>query len=241
MNGTKYGGYHSYDKFGLLRSARAIISNPVVKTHIVDNPGGNGSINLTTSLTGVPLYNNRTITESFIVPFGAKKWDALLSELFQYLDGQPMSLIMDSDPGYYWNAVSTVSGVDKSSDTHMKLNIVSDVEPFKYERYSSAEDWEWDHFNFETGVIRDYRDIYVDGELDFEIIGSKAPVIPGFILADVTSDISVGYYDAVLDKSVLVNLSENEDTSDIIIREGINTLHFYGVGYVTIDYRGGIL
>ena len=50
MDGTKYGGYHSYEKFGLLRSARPVISDPEVKTHIVDNPGANGDIDLTTSL-----------------------------------------------------------------------------------------------------------------------------------------------------------------------------------------------
>lgn len=241
MDGTKYGGYHSYEKFGLLRSARPVISDPEVKTHIVDNPGANGDIDLTTSLTGVPQYKNRTITESYIVIGDRRQREHLPSRLYSHFDGSREYIIIDNDPGYMWLGRSLVKGVDKSSETHMKLNIVSDVEPFKYERFSSIDDWEWDYLNFETGIIREYKDIYVDGICEIEIIGTKKPSIPVFHLSNVTSDISVEYYDGVLDRTVLANLSKREDTSDIIIREGINRLSFYGVGHVSIEYRGGIL
>ncbi len=241
MDGTKYGGYHSYEKFGLLRSERPIISDPEVKTHIVDNPGGNGDIDLTTSLTGVPQYKNRTITESFIAVGNKRLREQLPSKLYAHFDGSREYIIMDSDPGYMWFGRSMVKGIDKTNETHMRLNIVSDVEPFKYERFSSTEDWEWDSLNFETGIIRDYRNLYVNGELDVEIIGTKAPVNPKFRLSGVTSDISVEFYDPALDIETVANLSKGEDSSDIIIREGINVLHFRGKGYVTIEYRGGIL
>lgn len=241
MDGTKYGGIHSYDKFGLLRSARPVISDPEVKTHIIDNPGSDGEIDLTTSLTGVPQYKNRTITESYIVIGNKKQREQLPSRLYSHFDGSREFIILDNDPGYMWVGRSMVKGVDKTNETHMKLNIVSNVEPFKYERFSSVQDWEWDCLNFETGIIRDYRELYVNGELDVEIIGTKAPVSPKFRLSGVTSDISVEYYDAVLDTETVANLSKGEDTSDIIIRDGVNVLHFTGNGFVTIEYRGGIL
>ena len=241
MNGTIYGSDHSFKEFGLLRSARPVISDPEVKTHIVDNPGGNGEIDLTTSLTGVPLYKNRTITESFVAIGNKRAWEQLPSRLNQLLDGHRNYIIMDSDPGYMWLGRSMLKGTDMTNDTHMKLNIVSNVEPFKYERFSSTEDWEWDCLNFETGIIRDYRDLYVNGELDVEIIGTKAPVSPTFSFWGVASDLIVEFYDHVLDIETVANLSKGEDTSDIIIREGLNVLHFTGKGYVTIEYRGGIL
>lgn len=240
MDGTKYDTHHSHKVFGLLRTARTVISPPEEKKHIVDNPGGNGNIDLSTSLTGVPLYHNRTITESFIIPFVRNKSEKILSKIYQLLDGQLTRIVFDSEPDYYWLGKPMVSGVDKSNETHMVLNIVSDVEPFKYERFSSTEDWEWDSFNFETGIIRDYRDIYVGGELAVEIIGTKMPVSPVFRTSEVLQDMLVEYYDPLLDRTVEASLLDTT-TPDIIIREGAQKLKFTGTGYVTIEYRGGIL
>ena len=240
MDGTKYDTHHSHNVFGLLRTARTVVSPPVEKKHIVDNPGGSGNIDLSTSLTGVPLYHNRTITEKFIIPFVKNKSEKILSKIYQILDGQLTRIVFDSEPEYYWLGKPMVSDVDKSNETHMRLNIVSDVQPYKYERYSSIEDWEWDSLNFETGIIRDYRDIYVDGYLEFEIIGTKMPVSPVFRTSEVMQDMLVEYYDPLFDRTVEASLLDTA-TPDIIIREGAQKLKFTGTGYVTIEYRGGIL
>lgn len=241
LNGTHYNSSHSYEDFNLLRTAPKKISPPQIKSNLIDNPGGNGKIDLSTSHTGVPLYNDRIITESFMIPFAQKRSEHILSEIYRILDGAKAQIWFDEQPDYYWVGKPMVKNVDKSNDTHLKLDIESEVFPFKYERFSSLDDWEWDYLNFETGIIREYNDIYIDGECYVEIIGTKMPSIPKFYLSDVTADISVEYYDAALDRTALVNLSQKEDTSDIIIREGLCRLHFYGVGYVSIEYRGGIL
>lgn len=241
MTGTTYDSKHSYKDFGLIRSARPVISSPTVKRHIIDNPGGNGDIDVSLALYGVPMYNNRTITENYIFPYNSKKWDSVISDINQNLDGIEQFIVIDSDPWYRWLGTPLLATPDKSSETHMKLSVVSEVRPFKYERYSSAEDWLWDDLDFETGIIRDYRDIYIDGSLDFVIIGTKMPASPTFILSDVEEEITVNYFDYVLNHEETVNLSKSEDTSGLIMREGENILHFSGTGYVTINYRGGIL
>lgn len=228
---------NSYKDFGLLRTAPTEISSPVVKKQIVDNPGGNGNIDLTDSLTGVPLYENRQIVEKYIMVGNKQSWDSRLSALYKLLDGQQGNILLDSDPGYFWHGRTLITAVDKSAETHMKITVTSDVEPFKYERFSSNAAWEWDSLNFDTGIIRDYRNIAVDGELIFEIIGTKMPAVPSFSPSNVTDPIQVRFEG----KSFDLPADLTTEVDSIVIREGLNVLTFFGKGAVTINFRGGIL
>lgn len=245
MTGTTYGVgstlYHSFNDFHLIRTALPVISPPKVKTHILSNPCGNGDINVSNILTGIPVYESRTITEFFIIPGNKKQWDEIISSLYQLFDGTEMWIMLDSDPWYKWLGIPLIKNIDKSADTYLKVQIESVVKPFKYEKYSSIEDWLWDDLNFETGIIREYNNINIDGELTYTIIGSKMPVSPSIIVNNEIAGLEVTYYDAILDKTIHVDLIEDNDTSEIIIYEGINNLHFKGAGYISIDYRGGIL
>ncbi len=241
MTGTKYDSKHSYNDFGLIRTALPVISPPIVKKHILSIPCGNGDIDVSNVPTGLPVYENRTITESFIIPGNKKKWDDLISKLYQWFDGSEQWIEIDSDPWYKWLGIPLITNVDKSADTYLKVDIQSTVKPFKYEKYSSIEDWLWDDFNFETGIIRDYRNIDTDGGIDIKIIGSKMPTTPDIIVNSEASGLYVKYYDAVIGKEINIDLVSDNDTSEIILYEGINNLEFIGTGNVSIDYRGGIL
>src|SRR5699024_1202745 len=70
----------------------------------------------------------------------------------------------------------------KSSEKYSTIVIDGEVEPYKYELFSSLEDWEWDSFNFETGIIREYKDLRVDGELALTIAGRRKRIVPAFIV-----------------------------------------------------------
>ncbi len=62
-NGLK----NTWTDWQLIPKARLVANPPEMKTHYVDIPGRNGSIDLTTFLTGEPAYENRTGTWEFIV------------------------------------------------------------------------------------------------------------------------------------------------------------------------------
>lgn len=236
MNGVKFGSKHSYDDWGLILKSRPVISPPSPKTVYVDIPASDGIIDLTESLTGDVKFENRTITCEFNVLDARNRWSNIYSEILDFLHGQNMRIILDEDPTYYYIGRLKVNEW-KSNKKTSTITIEGTVEPYKLEMFSSLEDWEWDSFNFETGIVRDYRNIRVDGSLNFTIEGRRKSVVPSFIVkSDDGSGLKVKFNGTTYD---LVDGTDR--VLNIIIKNGTNTLYFTGDGTVSIDYRGGRL
>lgn len=236
MDGVTFGTKHSYRDWGLLLKSRPVISPPSPKTVYVDIPGSDGIIDLTESLTGDVKFDNRTIKCEFVVLDARNRWSDIYSEIMDYLHGQRMRVRLDEDPTYYYEGRLQVNEW-KSDKVTSTITIEGDVEPYKMEMFSSLEDWEWDSFNFETGIIRDYKEIRVDESLTFTIEGRRKSVVPSFtVVSDDGSGLQVRFngttYDLPDGTSRVLN---------IVIRNGENTLYFTGNGTVSIDYRGGRL
>lgn len=236
MDGVTFGTKHSYRDWGLLLKSRPVISPPSPKTVYVDIPGSDGIIDLTESLTGDVKFDNRTITCEFVVLDARNRWSDIYSEIMDYLHGQRMKVRLDEDPTYYYEGRLQVNEW-KSDKVTSTITIEGDVEPYKMEMFSSLEEWEWDSFNFETGIIRDYKEIRVDESLTFTIEGRRKSVVPSFTVAsDDGSGLQVRFngttYDLPDGTSRVLN---------IVIKNGTNTLYFTGNGTVSIDYRGGRL
>lgn len=236
MNGVTFGSKHSYDDWGLILKSRPVISPPSPKTVYVDIPASDGIIDLTESLTGDVKFENRTITCEFNVLDARNRWSNIYSEILDFLHGQNMRVILDEDPTYYYIGRLKVNEW-KSNKKTSTITIEGTVEPYKLEMFSSLEDWEWDSFNFETGIVRDYRNIRVDGSLNFTIEGRRKSVVPSFIVkSDDGSGLKVKFNGTTYD---LVDGTDR--VLNIIIKNGTNTLYFTGDGTVSIDYRGGRL
>lgn len=236
MDGVTFGTKHSYRDWGLLLKSRPVISPPSPKTVYVDIPGSDGIIDLTGSLTGDVKFDNRTIKCEFVVLDARNRWSDIYSEIMDYLHGQRMRVRLDEDPTYYYEGRLQVNEW-KSDKVTSTITIEGDVEPYKMEMFSSLEDWEWDSFNFETGIIRDYKEIRVDESLTFTIEGRRKSVVPSFtVVSDDGSGLQVRFngttYDLPDGTSRVLN---------IVIKNGTNTLYFTGNGTVSIDYRGGRL
>ena len=236
MDGVTFGTKHSYRDWGLLLKSRPVISPPSPKTVYVDIPGSDGIIDLTESLTGDVKFDNRTIKCEFVVLDARNRWSDIYSEIMDYLHGQRMKVRLDEDPTYYYEGRLQVNEW-KSDKVTSTITIEGDVEPYKMEMFSSLEDWEWDSFNFETGIIRDYKEIRVDESLTFTIEGRRKSVVPSFTVAsDDGSGLQVRFngttYDLPDGTSRVLN---------VVIKNGTNTLYFTGNGTVSIDYRGGRL
>lgn len=236
MDGVTFGTKHSYRDWGLLLKSRPVISPPSPKTVYVDIPGSDGIIDLTESLTGDVKFDNRTIKCEFVVLDARNRWSDIYSEIMDYLHGQRMKVRLDEDPTYYYEGRLQVNEW-KSDKVTSTITIEGDVEPYKMEMFSSLEDWEWDSFNFETGIIRDYKEIRVDESLTFTIEGRRRSVVPSFtVVSDDGSGLQVRFngttYDLPDGTSRVLN---------IVIKNGTNTLYFTGNGTVSIDYRGGRL
>ena len=113
------------------------------------------------------------------------------------------------------------------------LTISGTADPYKYEQFSSGDEWLWDPFNFNTGNIRTANEILVDGEREVRLLPTKIPVVPRFIC---TTPMTVDF------KDYEVNLPEGEFESPYIeLGNEENVLRFKGNGMVSILYRGGVL
>jgi len=239
MFGTK----DSWVDWYLIPSSRPVFKPPTPKYKFVDIPGADYHIDLSSVLTGDIAYNSREGSIEFIVDNGQlsdynhEHWANLYSEIMDYLHGKILKAIpIDDDPSFCYEGRFTVNEW-KSDANNSKITIDYNVNPYKLERFGSLEDWEWDSFNFENGIIRDYRDLRVNGTLEHIVYGRRMRVTPSFI---VKSDDGKGL-------KVTFN-GETYDIKDGVSRviniqtvEGTNVFTFKGNGTVSIDYRGGCL
>lgn len=232
MKGVLFGDKHSYKDWGLILAERPVITPPKVKTNYIDVPNANGSLDLTEILSDDVKYENREMTFKFIVLEDRKRWHEIYSNIQEYLHGQEMKIILDEDRSYYYTGRCSVDDWTSSKVTST-IVIKALVEPYKLELYSSLEEWQWDDFNFESGIVRNYKDIVVNGEHELIIEGTRLQVIPSFIVDGSMSVTFNGHtYQLPAGTSKILN---------IVIKQGVNTLKFIGNGKVSVDYRGGRL
>lgn len=234
-----FGNKHTYKDWGLVPTTRPLFDMPPAKTVYVDIPGADGSLDLTTSLTGDVMFENRSASFEFQV-ISRRDWVQVYSNIADYLHGQKMRIVLDDDPQYFYLGRAQINKwkSDKNFST-ITIDVIAD--PYKYELFSSTEDWLWDPFNFETGLIRDYRNIRVEGSLWFTIPGTRKKVTPTFT---VVSDDGSGLTLQNRTKSPWVQVSLPDGITrnpKIVVADGKNTFFFTGTGTVTIDYRGGRL
>lgn len=237
-----FGTKNTWADWYLIPSSRPVFNPPEPKTKFVDIPGADWHLDLSTVLTGDIAYGPREGSIEFIVDNGqlsdykADAWFEVYSEIMDYLHGQMVKATLEDDPNFYYEGRFSVN--EWKSDPHnSKIVIDYTVSPYKYEATSSLEDWLWDPFSFESGIVREYKNLRVNGTLDFVVVGRRMSVTPSFI---VTSDDGSGL--KVTFNGTTYDLPDGT-TRVINIKtvEGKNALTFTGNGTVSIDYRGGRL
>lgn len=237
MHGVTFGTKHSYNDWGLLLKSRPTISPPEPKTIYVDIPGADGSIDLTESLTGEVSYKNRTISCEFVVMKDRIYWSEIYSNILDYLHGKKMKIILDEDPAYYYIGRLNVNEW-KSDKKTSSIVVEGNVEPYKYEITSSTEDWIWDSFNFESGIILPkLNEITITDSWDLNFQNTRKSIIPTFTVISTNGE---GMTASVSNNKGIVNLTLPDGVTKnptFILCEGSNTISIRGNGTVTVDFR----
>lgn len=227
---VRIGDKYTFNDWGLKLSSMTI-EFPETKKNLVNIPGADGSIDLTEALGDV-AYKNRQLEFVFDALGAYENWHVLCTDIADYLHGRTMKIILDTDPYYYYLGRLDLE-TEKTDDTIHEIVLSGEVDPYKYELQSSMEDWLWGPFNFRTGIIRNYKNLNVNGSRTVNIIGRRKPIVPT-IISD--ADMTVAFNG----KTYRVRAGEQK-IYRILIREGNNYLTFSGKGTISIDYRGGIL
>ncbi|MBQ8982715.1 MAG: mtfA protein [Lachnospiraceae bacterium] len=231
LYGVTIGDKHSYEDLGLYLESKTI-SSPMPQTKRVSVPARNGSIDMSEVVTGHPTYQDRTIDMVFYSPKQIDDWPAEISFIRNQLAGQHLKICFDDDPAFYW--LGRIESVAQDIDNPVEhIHITAIVDPYKYAINSSDEDWLWDPFDFEQGIVNELYDMEVDGSLEVQIIGQRKYVNPIIISsAAMTVEYEGQTYPVRAGSQIMY---------DIVLTKEVDTLIFHGTGTVSINYVGGSL
>lgn len=247
-----FGEKNTWDDWRLVPASRPVFNPPEPKIKTLDVPGGNGLIDLSQSLTGYPVYQNRTGSFEFIVMNDFKRWHIAYSDIMDYLHGQTMRAVLEDEPDYFYEGRFSVKEW-KSEKNWSRISIDYSVGPYKWSRLSSIEDWLWDPFNFQNGIIRSalVKNISVTPatkilNLNAAVLG-RAPVCPKF---SVSTSAKRGVHIRFLNPQLGIDLTKLLPDGTAQIPEFIffgdkgAVVHLWcdsGSGNVSIDFRQGRL
>lgn len=125
-----FGDKNTWDDWHLVPSTRPVFNPPTLKKKTLEISGGNGLIDVSESLTGYPLYNNREGSIEFIVMNDYKRWEEAYSDVMNYLHGQFMKAFLEDDPEYYYEGRFTVNNW-KSDSKWSLITIDYSLSPYK--------------------------------------------------------------------------------------------------------------
>lgn len=135
----------------LVPMSRPLVNAPAMKTNIIDLPGADGQIDLSTVVSGKPVYSNRTGTWEFMVqngwkpnlefPYDTQSWVTMFSLIMNTLDGKMMKVLLDNEsvldsetgvysPSWYYKGRITISNWN-TGDHYSTITLGYDLEPYK--------------------------------------------------------------------------------------------------------------
>nr|WP_289698171.1 hypothetical protein [Enterocloster clostridioformis] len=235
--GALINGKHTYRDLKLVIGNNDIVQTPAPKVNIIDIPGSSHRLDLTDTLTGRVEYEGRTLTFSFGIRTSRDSWPAVCRQVMLLYHGQKVKVILDTEPEYYYEGRAVIEDFDRVG-TLGTFTMKVDADAYKYEIHDSLGNWEWDGFNFETGIVREYADIAVDGSTSLYVYGSDIPMTPVFNITDYSTEkdayirFSSKRYNLIAGKNRFAALS---------IPPSGGRIYFYGKYTASVDVRGGSL
>ena len=225
---------NTWDDWHLIPAARPEFAAPKGKNKFVKIPGRYyGGVDISQAVVNYPLYGCREGTLSFYVANDYGDWLDRYNEITDYLHWHELKVILDDDPGFYYEGTFSVEEWQNTKD-YSTLNIKYKLHPYKREVISTGEDWLWDPFDFELGVINDKYHITVTEEYRLTLYNLQERVSPTFNCS--TEHIELRF------NGKLYNLPSGVSRNPLIVLQpGYNTIDLYGYGTIDINFRGGML
>lgn len=220
-----------------LKMVSMYIPMPDPKTYLISIPYASGSIDLSEVTGNVNYEDRKGIEFSFVLYDGSyDKWATALSSIAMWIHGKKVQVIPDNDFNFYYVCRLEVDG-KKSNRINGKIVISGTAEPFKCDILASDDDWLWDPFSFETGVIRELSDLAItENNKRIWIAAGGIPSVPEFIVWE-SSNLRV-IYNGKIFQMLIPGIYR---FPQIKIGEESVTLEFEGTGRLAIRYRGRFL
>lgn len=173
---TETDAFHT-SELGLKMTALKI-PFPSPKTNYISVPGASGNIDLS-EVFGRVLYEDRSnVTFEFVLRGNFDLWEVVTFRIATMIHGKKCKVIVDNDLSHYYVCRLSVDR-SKSKRSVGTITLSGTAESFKYDIYNTAEEWLWDTFDFEEGVLREYNEITVsEYNKELVLIGGIMPQVP---------------------------------------------------------------
>lgn len=126
---VRFGDRHSWDDWRLVPASKPIFPPPEQKLTLIEIPGADGVVDLSTALTGHPVYKNRETTFRFYVTGDANATYALV---LNYLHGKILDIVLTDEPDRTYTGRCAVSDFAVPSDgSPPTISIDCSVAPYK--------------------------------------------------------------------------------------------------------------
>lgn len=229
-----FGDKNTWDDWKILPTERPVFAPPKPKTTYIDIPGGNGALDLSESLTGYPIYENRTGSFKFRVMNDYVEWHERYTEIMEHLHGRSMNAILADDPDYFYRGRFTVNNWE-SGATWSLITIGYTVDPYKWSNLLSTQN------NAFSNIVINNTSAWTIKTFDGKLFGT-APISPTFIVSN-SSGLTVRYVNTYLgvDETVYLIDGENEIPNFVFYGQSLYTFMFKGIGTVSIKFRVGRL
>lgn len=213
MKGVKFGGFHSYNEWGLILTEKELKS-PKPKVNEVEIEGADGVLDYT-DFFGAVKFENRQLTFKFIKPqIVPDGFLSLYTTVQSILHGKKMQVILDDDPIHFYYGRVTVNEW-KSNKSIGEIVIEVDAEPYKQQ------------VNLTTLTKT------VTSNMNIELENSQMPSIPT-ITTDAEFLIKYGDHNDIYPAGTF-------QIPELELTEGVNWVYVEGTGTITFAWRRGRL
>ena len=229
-------GKNTWDEWALMpvKAGRIDFATAELKYEAVEVAGSDDVLDFTEALTGYPLYKQRKGSISFRFFDNGVPVRNRFDQIKNFLHGKKAIAIIEDQPEYYYEGrflVGDLKFAKRGNWAEFELSYI--LNAYKIEVGSSNEDWLWNPFNFETGVIREYSDIVINGLTSVNVIGSRKPTTPEFICDNaMVMTFDGNSYNMSAGRNIIPQIVLSDDEYEFV---------FNGIGTVSISMKAGAL
>ena len=163
-------GKNTWDEWKLMpvKAGKIDFAPPELRYEVADVAGSDDPLDFTEALTGYPLYKSRRGSIRFRFFDNGTSARNRFDDIKNFLHGKKCKVVIEDQPEYYYEGRMMVEELKFSKyGNWAEFDLSYILNAYKMEIGSSDEDWLWDPFNFETGIIREYGNVLTEGQTVF--------------------------------------------------------------------------
>mgnify|MGYP007069885552 CR=1 FL=1 len=225
--------YHTFRDFGMYPQKPYTISEAEPEYTGIAVPYSNAKLWL--RLTDYTTFEPRKFEHTYTL-IDRDRWRTVHHLVQQAIHGKLCKIYPDEDPTGYWYGLVEVAKTRYTQGTG-SITITAEVDPYFYDLTASDEPWLWDPFSFETGVIREYGNLTVDGTLTVTVVSSPLGGCPTFTASAAMTMIyseNAESYSLTAGANVFPEIELPHEQTAV-------QFEFTGTGTVSISFQGGVL